>query len=129
MSEENQQKSVFIDEQVQKELNQPLKDVQSSGQGQSHQDFLSLLLGLIEEGKIDVHKPASLINFEVYDKLDELKQGKVDLEAVNLTNAIREIKDLHDAGFSDTYQMQNNVLRVKATKERLETEGGDLFII
>ena len=48
---------------------------------------------------------------------------------MNLLSALRDIKGLYDAGQKDTYQMQNLIDRVQNTKERLEEEGGDLFII
>lgn len=126
ISDETQQKAVYKDDKTQQELNAPLAD---SGVAQKNQEFLDLMLKLIEDGKIDLYKPATLINHEVYDKLSEEKQGKADLEAVNLLSAIREIKGLYDAEYQDTYQMQNLVDRVRNTKERLEEEGGDLFII
>lgn len=126
-NDENQQKAVFQDEQTQKELNTPLTD--PSGAGQKNEKFLNLVISLINEGKINLYRPATLINQPIYDNLPKEKQGKVDLEAMNLLVAIREIKGLHDAGYKDSYQMENLVERVRNTKERLESEGGDLFII
>ena len=126
-SEEDQQTTVHKDEETQQILNAPLKS-----EGASHskdEGFLKMLLRMIEEGKIGLHQPSSLINHEVYDKLDEQTQGKVDMEAMNLLTAIRNIKNLHDAGYHNTYQIENMVETLHATKERLEKEGGDLFII
>ena len=111
----------------QDKLNTPLADPTSMSQ--KSKDFLKLVMRLLKEGKIKLHVPDSLINFDVYDKLSEEKQGKVDLEAVNLITAIRDIHDLHEAGHVETYQMANLVDRVHNTKQRLEKEGGDLFII
>lgn len=116
-----------IDENTQKTLNTPLKD--GTGAADAYKEFLEILLKLINEKKIDLYRPSSLINYAVYDKLNPEKQGKVDFEAVNLMNAVREINGLYGAGFADTYQMENLVLRLKNTKERLEVESGDLFII
>ena len=61
-------------------------------------------------------------------KLDEEAQGKVDMEAVNLLAAIREMQGLHESGNQNSYQMENLVERVRNTKERLE-KSADLFII
>lgn len=127
MNDESQQKSVFKDDKTQKELNSPLKD--NTGSAGKYKEFLSMLVGMIKDGKIDLYKPESLINHDVYGKLDEARQGKADFEAVNLLTVIREINGLYNAGFEDTYQIENLVERLKATKERLETQGGDLFII
>ncbi len=126
-NDENQQKGVFVDEQTQKELNTPLSD--PSGVGQENEKFLNLVISLIKEGKINLYQPSTLINQTVYVALPKEKQGKVDFEAMNLLTAIREIKGLYEAGYKDSYQMENLVERVRNTKERLETEGGDLFII
>ncbi len=126
-NDENQQKAVYRDEQTQQELNAPLAD--PAGVGDDNEKFLNMILDLISDGKIDLHKPSTLINNGVYDKLSEDRQGKVDLEAMNLLSALRDIKGLYDAGQKDTYQMQNLIDRVQNTKERLEEEGGDLFII
>lgn len=116
-----------MDEKTQKELNTPLID--PDFKNQRNEDFLNLLIKLINEGKIELYRPSSLINFEIYDKLTEEKQGKADLEAMNMLAAIREIKDLFDNGFLNTFQMENLVERVRQTKERLETEGGNIFIV
>jgi len=127
ISDENQQKAVFGDEQTQKELNTPLSD--PTGVGSDNEEFLKLLVSLIEKGEIDLYKPATLINQPVYAPLDEKTRGQIDFEAMNLLAAIRDIKGLYDAGYKDTFQMQNLVDRVHDTKKRLEDEGGDIFII
>ncbi|MBD3360976.1 hypothetical protein GF366_04210 [Candidatus Peregrinibacteria bacterium] len=124
---EKEQKSVFVDKKTQEELNKPLSD--PIGISRENHDFLEKIVDLIEKEKIDLYKPETLINREYYDKLTEREQGKADFEAVNLLSALREIKDLYDLGKIDTYQMQNLLERIRNTKERLEEEGGDLFII
>ncbi len=125
--DESQQKAVYKDPQVQKELNTPLSD--PTGVSDENDKFLHLVISLINDEKIKLHTPSTLINKAVYDDLSEEKQGLADMEAVNLLSAIREIKDLFDAGHKDTYQMQNLVERVRNTKERIEEKGGDLFVI
>lgn len=125
--DENKQKAVFVDDKTQKELNAPLSD--PTGVDPADQEFLEMVVKMIDEGVIDLYKPDSLINHEFYDTLSEDRQGKADLEAVNLLSALRDIKGLYDGGFKDTFQIQNLVHRVRNTKERLEEEGGDMFII
>ena len=127
MLDEKLQKAVYKSSQAQQELNSPLPD--ANGLGDEEKDFLRKLMELIDAGTIDLYKPATLINQEVYGKLTEEKQGKVDLEAMNLLSAIRDIKDLTENKLDDSFQMKNLIERVKNTKERLEEEGGDLFII
>jgi len=125
--DESQQKAVYKDPQVQKELNTPLSD--PTGASNENDKFLHLVISLVNDGKIELHTPSTLINKAVYDDLSEEKQGLADREAMNLLSAVREIKDLFDAGHKDTYQMQNLVERVRSTKERIEEKGGDLFVI
>lgn len=125
--DEKQQKAVFQDEETQKNLNKPL--AKTNGMSEEDRQFLALLVDKIESGEINEYRPETLVNKVVYEKLSEERQGKVDLEAMNLLADIRQIKDLHDAGYNDTYQMEYMVATLRATKERLEYEGGDLFII
>lgn len=127
MTDNNQQTAVFVNEQVQKELNTPLKLTKLIDE--EEMALLERIVGLINEGKIVLWKPDCLINHTVYDKLTAQQQGKIDLEAVNMLAAIRDIKGLYDSGNIETYQMNNLVERLIATKERIEDEGGDIFII
>ena len=128
MTDENQQKAIFKDEATQRSLNTPLQDSTGSLDGKD-QEFLNLVISLIDDKKIDLYQPSTLINNEVYDKLDDLAKGKVDLESINMLAGIREMQGLHDNGFQDTYQMANLVHRLRLTKERLEETAGDVFII
>ncbi len=91
--------------------------------------LLNLVVSLVNEGKINLYQPSTLVNQEVYNALDSSMKGKVDVESMNLLGAIREIKGLYDAGFGETYQISNLVSRMRATKERLELERGNIFII
>lgn len=123
-TDENQQN---IDPQIQKELNTPWKD--NTPINPADQAFLDLIIGLINDKKIGLYNPDSLINHAVYDKLSSQDQGKADFEAVNMLSAIREIKGLHDAGYNDSYQIIYLVNKLRLSKERSESQGGDLFII
>jgi len=125
--DEMQQKQVFQSEDVQQKLNQPLENPEILDE--ENIVFLELIMKLISDSRINVMTPSSLVNQDIYSGLSEADQGKVDLEAVNLCSAIREIKGLRDNGFKDTYQMKNLVDRVKTTKERIEVIRGDIFII
>ena len=127
MNDASQQKSVFVDEETQKRLNTPLSD--NSGLGGEDNGFLQKVISLIEDGKIDLHKPSTLLNQEVYDGLRDEAKGHADMEAVNLLNSLRDIKGLHDSGNEKSFQMQNLVEQVRQTKERIEKEAGDIFII
>ncbi len=125
--DEKQQKSIFVDEDTQKELNAPIQNPNEFDA--EERKFMATVLDLIENKKIELHTPSTLLNRAVYDTLSDEKKGEIDLEAINLLSAIRQIKDLHDAGFGNSYQMQNQVEALKNTKERIEDVGGDVFII
>lgn len=126
-TENNTPPGSFIDPKVQQELNTPWKD--NVAINPADQAFLNLLIGLINDKKIGLYNPDSLINREVYDKSSTQDQGKADFEAVNMLSAIREIKGLHEAGYDDSYQIIYLVNKLRLSKERMEGKGGDLFII
>ena len=55
-------------------------------------EFLTMLMSKIDKGEIDLYRPATLLNFAVYEKLSEQAQGKADVEGFNLLSTIREIR-------------------------------------
>lgn len=116
-----------IADKVQQDLNKPLAD--PTGVSAEDQAFLNDLVQKVESGQIDVYKPSSLLNLDVYGKLTEEQQGQVDMEALNMLTKVREIHDLHKAGFRDTFQIQNLVHAVRLKKEEFEKSLGDVFII
>ncbi|MBT4917118.1 hypothetical protein HON58_01645 [Candidatus Peregrinibacteria bacterium] len=125
--DENQQKQVHKDEDTQKELNAPISD--PTGVDKKDEEFFEIVSGLVKDGKINLYQPSTLLNKPVYEKLSEDAQGKIDLKAINLLAALRQIMDLSEAGFSDSYQIQNQVEAFRHTKRRAEEESGDVFII
>ncbi len=92
-------------------------------------EFLTLLMVKIDKGEIDLFRPATLLNFPVYEKLNEQARGKADVEAFNLLSTIREIRKLWNLGHRNTYQIENLTHRIRVTKERLEDASGDIYII
>lgn len=116
-----------IDPQTQALLNKPLQSTQGLAGVES--DFLDMILKKILDGSINLYRPGSLLNADVLSSLSLEAQLKADMDASNILAAIREIKNLQDAGLRDTYQMQYTVRRLRETKERLEHIGGDIFII
>lgn len=111
----------------QKKLNEPLKD--PSGMTEADHAFLDDVISKLEKGKINLYSPSSLINQDVYKGLSDEVQGKIDLNAVNLLARLREIKGLYDSKRTDSYQFENLVEQVRLTKESLEDDAGDVFII
>lgn len=117
-----------IDPKVQKKvINDPKSD--PSGVSQDDTEFLNMVMDKVERGEINLLDPNTLLNNKVYDKLGEEAKGKADFNALNLLATLRQIKSLWDLDKRDSFQIQNLVRQVKMTKERLEAEGGDIFII
>ena len=116
-----------LSDEEQKVLNQPLKD--PSGVKEESRKFLDDVVSKINEGKINLFSPSSLLNQEVYQKLSEQIQGKIDMDSVNLLAKLRDIKGLHDLGQNDSYQIENLAENARLIKERIEAEAGNVFII
>lgn len=91
--------------------------------------FLTMLMEKIDKGEINLYRPSTLLNYAVYDKLDETGKGKADFDAMNLLGTIREIRKLWNLGLRNTYQIENLTHRIRVTKEHLEEIGGDIYII
>lgn len=121
-----QYENAQIAPEMQQQLNQPLKADQVDPKDK---EFLKMLVEKIEKGEIKLYVPSSLINHAVYDNLDEANQGKADYDAFNLLSSIREIYQLWTAGNKESYQIINQVHKMRLTKERLEELGGDIYII
>lgn len=116
-----------IDPQTQKRLNEPL--INPQGISAEDQAFLGLVVDKVEQGKINLLQPSTLINHAIYDQLTPEKQGKVDFDAVNLLTTLRNIYNLRKTYQTPTFQIENMVHQVRITKERLEEISGDVYII
>jgi len=116
-----------VDQNVQQMINKP--QVDPTGIDDTDMEFMKKVIALVESGTIQIHTPETLINKKVYNTLEEAIQGRVDLNAVNLLNEIRQIKTLWDTGDHDSFQIQNLIQRMRHTKQVIEKEIGDCFII
>lgn len=116
-----------VDDKTQKQLNEPLKD--KTGFNEGHEEFLKMVIAKLESGELDPHKPASLYNRAIYDKLPEEEQEKTDLTAINLMSMIRQIESLWKIDQNATFQIQNLVESVFQMKAKFEKEHGDVYII
>jgi len=116
-----------IDEKTQSMINTPMVD--DTGVDEKDQAFIQNVLKLINEKTIDLYNPETLMNKPVYDKLDFKAQGTADFNAVSLLASLRQIKKLYEQGFAQSYQIQNLIHQCRVTKERLEQECGDIYII
>ncbi|MBP9717705.1 hypothetical protein KBD59_00190 [Candidatus Gracilibacteria bacterium] len=116
-----------IDPETQKMLNTPV--VNPQGISQEDEAFLNMVVAKVEAKEINLLMPSSLINMPIYEKLNELQQGKVDLDAFNLCSTLRTIYDLWTYYKQPTFQIENLVHSVRLTKESLEEISGDVYVI
>lgn len=118
---------INIDPKMQEELNKPVSDPE--GISKEDMDFLQKVMELIENETINLLNPTTLINYKVYDALTEELKGKADINSLVILSTLRDIKTLWDLNEKDTYQIKNLVHKVRVTKERLENDIGDVYII
>jgi len=116
-----------IEQNVQEMLNVPADD--KTGISDEDQTFMDNVNAKIESGEIDLYVTNSLVNDDVYFALSEEDQGKVDMNAIVILRALREIKGLMDTGNGQTFMIQNLIQEVREKKERVEAEEGNVYII
>ncbi|MBT5017083.1 hypothetical protein HN748_02060 [Candidatus Peregrinibacteria bacterium] len=116
-----------IDDKVQERLNEPLAD--PTGFDAGDEAFLQEVMDKFRDETIRPHEPSSLLNESVYDTLDDAKKGKADQNAFNILTSLRNIHELWEANPSPTYQIKTEIHRIRFTKERIEEELGDVYII
>ncbi len=120
-------KNEDISAETQAMLNKPIEHPEELDA--KDREFLVMLMDKIDKGEIDLYRPSTLLNYAVYDKLDEKSKGKADFDALNLLGTIRDIRRLWNTGERNTYQIENLTHRIRVTKERIEELGGDIYII
>lgn len=119
--------NAVIADDVQSAMNKPL--VAEGGFSDEDKSFLDTLMQLVNDGKINLHQPSSLLNSAVYDSASSEAKGKADQNTITMLARIRDIHGLMQVNPEPTYQVQNMVADLRQKKEKLEEIGGDLFII
>ena len=84
---------------------------------------------LVEEKKINLYAPSSLLNEAVYSTLTDENKAKADQNTVTMLARIRDIHDLMTINPEPSYQVKNLVATLRLQKERLEAAGGNTFIL
>tara|TARA_B100000315_G_C14028663_1_gene342189 strand:+ start:101 stop:499 length:399 start_codon:yes stop_codon:yes gene_type:complete len=116
-----------IAEDVQERLNKPLAD--QSGFDADDELFLNDVIAKFDEGLIKPFEPSSLLNQTIYENLKPEQQGKADQNAFNILTTLRTIHDQWKANPTPTFQIKNQIHQIRLTKERLEEELGDVYIV
>jgi hypothetical protein len=110
---------------AQKKVGQPIGD----DMDESHKQFLSMLIGLLDKKDINVSVPSSFLNVAIYDHLPERIRSKIDLMILNMADELRKIeefyrrKDLPNAA----PQLQTMLQFFKQKKDKTEALYGDVF--
>jgi hypothetical protein len=124
MTDQNQNP---IDPETQKRLNTPLE--MQSGFDPADEAFLHQIVAHVDEKRIDLYVPSSLINDQVYSGLADAEKAVIDQKAFTTLGAIRDIYNLWKTYQQPTFQLQNLLSQVRLAKEQFETAEGDVFII
>lgn len=116
-----------VDHNVQEMINKPQAD--PTGVEATDEQYLKAVIGMIENGSLELHTPHTLMKDDIYTTLDEKSQGIADMNAVSLLNDLRQMKKLYDMGETQSFQIKNLIQRIRAVKERIEKQCGDVYII
>lgn len=122
-------KDAQISEEQQQKLNAPLK--KEGGMSEESQKYLKEILELINKGEVDIGKPSSLINQDVYEKLAPEHKVKVEMIARVMISNLRQIKDLNDHPVYETNsdQMEDLLSFVKQEVANIEAIEGNVLKI
>lgn len=93
------------------------------------EQYLEIIMKMIEGKKIDLLSPRSLLNLDIYEKLSSDKEYKVDMNTQILMARLRDIHELWKRGEKKTYQMKQLIAELRQTESRVENECGDVFVI
>jgi hypothetical protein len=118
-----------VDPETQKDINKPLADQGSKLSGED-EAFLKDIIQKIDSGQIDLYKPASILNQDIYDGLSAENQARTDLFIQTTLGVLRQIYNFDKSEHpNDSYMMQNMIHELRVKKETLENEIGDVLII
>ena len=93
-----------------------------------HENFMQLILKMLDEGTIDVRDPNTFLNMEVYEKLDDEWKSKVDVAMVNMADLLRHIVDFRVSKHTpdESPQLETMIEHLWQMKQRIE-EYYDVF--
>jgi len=116
-----------ISDESQQVANNPIED--PTGMDSDDEQLVNMIVSLVDDGKINLYQPSSLLNQEVYNGLSDGEKGKVDQQTFNMLATVREIYNYNQSDFTNnSYQFQNNVHKLKLQKEQTEKEIGNVYV-
>ncbi|MFH0851688.1 MAG: hypothetical protein V1876_02975 [Candidatus Peregrinibacteria bacterium] len=101
---------------------------QGAKMGDAHETFMKTILHMLDSKTIDVSRPQSFLKMEVYNRLDEMWKGKVDLALVNIADLLGHIVDfrLSKQTPDESPELQSMIDHLWQMKQRIE-ETHDVF--
>lgn len=96
---------------------------------EADQALLNLIIKLVNEKKINLYSPSSLLNNDIYEALPHEGKAKADQNSVIMLTKVREIYNLAQSTSEPTHQLKNLVDSFRLNKESVEKMCGDIFII
>lgn len=87
-----------------------------------HETFMKEVLRLIDTKQIDVNNPRSILKQDVYDKLSEEWQNKIDASLPNIIDQLRHIVDFRVSKKTpdESPQLQTMISYLWQMKQRIE---------
>lgn len=94
----------------------------ASKMGDAHESFMKEVLRLIDTKEIDVSNAQSFLKMEVYNRLDEMWKGKVDLALVNIADLLGHIVEfrLSKKTPDEAPELQSMIEYLWQMKQRIE---------
>ncbi len=92
------------------------------------EEFLKVLLKLLEEKAIDTANPETFINKDIYDSMPQDWKGKTDMALLNIADQVRRIEEFYKSKQTpnESPQLQNMIEGLWQMKQRIE-ETYDVF--
>ena len=93
-----------------------------------HEDFLTMLIKLLDEKQIDPTVPESLIKQDIYNSMPQDWKGKTDLALLNIASQVQRIADFYHSKHTpnESPQLENMIDGLWQMKQRIE-ETYDVF--
>jgi len=113
-----------LTEEEQKKVGQPLR----GDMDDEHKNFCTTITKLFESGAIDVTKPETFLNQEVYDKLEPEWKTKTDMALMNIATLLNHIYGFYKSKQTPDAcpQLASMIDQLWEMKQRIETHA-DVF--
>lgn len=114
-----------LTEEQQKKAGQPI----AGDMDDEHKNFCKTVAGLLDSGAIDVTKPESFLNQNVYDGMPDEWKAKTDMIMLNVATLLDHIYGFYKSKQTPDAcpQLANMIEQLWEMKQRIEGHGYDVF--